>query len=99
VSSSTAFEPVFRLPLISDVSIDTRPQKGLEARLGKVVISKIIFFECAAEESLRKVFGILIVGVPLDADVLVNGFPITVENRSKGSLTELRFVAAYTNDC
>jgi len=98
VMVAAAFQPRARFSFIGNKAVETRAQKRLEAGFAGVVSGEVILFERVREEALRQIFGVFVAGVPLQADVLVRGFPVARENRVEGATADELIVAASVAD-
>ena len=97
--AAAAFQSLLRLSLVRDETVDTGAQKSLKARLSRVVINEVVLLKSVAEKLLSQVLRILVISVPLEADVFVDRLPIAFENRAEGSLTNLWLFTANPDDC
>src|SRR5262249_48774869 len=75
-----------RFSLVRDVAIQTDAQIGAEASLAGLVRSQVALFERAREKALGQILPLFIVGIPLHANVLVDGFPIGSDDEAEGAL-------------
>ena len=80
VHTAAALQTTVRLALVRNKTIETRAQKRLKAGLGRVVTGKMVLLERVGEESLGQIFCVLVACLPFEANVFVDGFPLTGEN-------------------
>ena len=95
---AAAFEPATGFSFIGNKAVETRTQISLKAGLAGVVSGKVILLERVREEALRQIFGVFVIGVPFQADVLVRGFPVARENRVEGATADELIIAASVAD-
>ena len=86
------------LAFIRNKSVETRAQKRLKAGLARVVTRKIILLERVGKKSLRQVFCVLVAGLPFEANVFVDWFPITIENGVESTPADDLVIAARGHD-
>src|SRR4026209_316986 len=94
VHVAATLEPLSGLTFVRDKPIETRAQKRLKAGLARVVARKMILLERVGKESLRQVFCVLVAGLPFEANVFVDWFPITIENRVESTPADDLVIAA-----
>src|SRR5262249_37403956 len=83
-----------RFSLVRDVAVQTDAQIGAEASLAGLVRSQVALFERAREKALGQILPLFIVGIPLHANVLVDGFPIGSDDEVEGALASRGIVSA-----
>ncbi len=98
VHITAALEPLSGLAFIGDKAIETRAQKRLKAGLSRVVTGKMILLERVGEKPLGQIFRVLVAGLPFEANVFVDWFPITVENRVESTPPDALVIAARGDD-
>src|SRR5262249_30292671 len=84
--AAAALETLACLTFVCHEAVETGAQKRLKARFARVVIGEVLLLEGVREEALGEIFGIFVVGLPLQANVFVDGFPVARENRLERSL-------------
>src|SRR6476659_2990415 len=98
VHVAPTLEPLSGLTFVRAKPIETRAQKRLKAGLARVVTRKIILLERVSKKSLRQVFCVLVAGLPFEANVFVDWFPITIENGIESTPADDLVIAARGHD-
>jgi hypothetical protein len=96
VHTTAAFETSPRLALICNKPIQAGAQKRLEAGFGCIVAGKVVLLECVREESLRQIFRVFVIRLPLETNVFVSWFPIAREDGVERALAQELVIAAGT---
>lgn len=96
--AAAAFQSLSRLSLVGYETVDAGAQKSLKARFSRIVISEVVFLKGVAEKLLGQVFRVLVIDIPFQSDVFVDRLPITVENGTERSLTNMWLVTANRDD-
>src|SRR5689334_10272790 len=95
---AAAFETLSGLAFIRNKAVETRAQKRLKARFARVVVGEVVFLKRIREETLRQIFRVFVIGLPLEAHVFVNGFPVALEDRFERALPHAVVCAAGAHD-
>src|SRR5262245_54737206 len=74
IGVAAAFQTLACFSFIRDEAIETGAEERLKAGLACVVIGKMVLLEGVGEETLRQVFSVFVVCLPLESDVFIRGF-------------------------
>src|SRR5215510_14380406 len=98
VHVAASLESLSCFVLIGNEPVKTRAQKRLKAGLSRVVTGKMVLLERVGEKSLGQIFCVLVACLPLEANIFVDWFPITVENGVESTPPDDLVVAACVHD-
>src|SRR6185503_2357670 len=99
VHVAAAFEPSSGFAFVRDEAVETSAQESLKAGFRGVVAGEVVLLECVRKERLRQIFCVFVIGLPLEANVFVRGFPVARQDRVERATTDDLIVTARALDC
>jgi len=84
LDAAAPLEPVGRLELVGDETVQARAQVGAEPGASGVEAVEEALLEGESEEALREVLGVLLGRAPFQAQVFVDGLPVGRDQRFEG---------------
>src|SRR5258705_5867976 len=99
VNATAPFETIVGLLLIGDEAVQTGSQKSLEAGLMYVVAGEVVFLKRVSEKTLREILCVFIVGLPFNANVLIDRLPIAGQDGFECTPTTLLVLTASSHYC
>src|SRR5258705_7026039 len=99
VNATAPLETIVGLLLICDEAVQTGSQEGLEAGLTYVVAGEVVFFKRVSEKTLGEILCVFIVGLPFNANVLIDRLPIAGQDGVECATTHLLVLTASSHYC
>jgi hypothetical protein len=88
-------QPRRRLPLLPDEAVDADSHESAESGASRVESGEELLLQRSREELLRPLLRAIGVGAPLKAKVLVDRFPIGLDDPLERALADRSLVAAH----